>query len=261
MTTNKLPVVIGTISGGRDSTAMILKYLEIGGHIDYIVFSDTLEEFPMMYDYLEKVNAYLSKHYNKSIIYTKPLSTFEDWVYGIVKKGKQKGFVRGLPKKIDPCFWKREAKVYPVDRFLKSVGLIPDKSDYVKLIGYTKAEENRIQKDPRCKYPLIEYNWCEGDVDMYLKSLDLINPLYEYFSRTGCAFCPHMSLRGYYIVWKFHKKTWRYMKKVERKLLAMGNVINKTWHDKYNLIELETQFTSGNRVYDDTPAKACLCAI
>ena len=254
-------MIIGSISGGRDSTAMILKALELGEQIDYIIFNDTLQEFPLMYDYLDKVNKYIQIKYGKSIIYTKPLTTFEGWCYGKVTKGKNKGFIRGIPKKIDPCYWKRESKVYPADRLYKAIGLDPKKSDYIKLIGYTKSEENRIQKDERCRYPLIEWNWCEGDVSEYLESIDMVNPLYDFFSRTGCAFCPYMSLRGYYIVWKHYPKTWRKMKRIERQLRKYENVTNRTWHDKYTIIDLEKQFKTGSRVYDDTPAKDCFCAI
>lgn len=259
-------MVVASISGGRDSTAMLLKCLELGEHIDYIIFNDTLQEFPLMYEYLQKVNKYIMEKYNKSIIFTKPLASFEDWVFSEATKGKIKGHIRGIPKKTDNCFWRRESKVYPAERFYKAIGIdIKDHDSYTRLIGFTKSEEGRVTKDPSMRYPLIEWNWCEGDVDLYLESIDMVNPLYVFFSRTGCGMCPYMSLRGYYIVWKFFKKTWRYMKKIERSLFRMERqgikVNNCTWHDRYTLVELERDFKTGTKTYDDTPAKECLCAI
>jgi len=256
-------ITLAALSGGRDSTAATLKYLENGGNIDYILFSDTLEEFIMMYEYIDKVDKYLGSKYGKQIIRLKPTTTFEHWVFGKMTKGKNNGAVRGLPKKIDPCYWKRESKIKPVELFHKSINVTD--GNYKTIIGYTASEKNRVQKDPNLIYPLIEWNWCEGDVDEYLKSINMVNPLYKYFSRTGCSFCPHMSLRGYYIVWKFFKKTWLYMKKIERKLRNIERlglkVVNKQWHDRYTLLELEKDFISGKKDYDDTPAKDCVCAI
>lgn len=198
-------MVIASISGGRDSTAMLLKCLENGEQIDYIIFNDTLQEIPIMYEYLQKVNKYISEKYNKSIIFTKPLATFEEWVFGkLGARSKKKGAIRGIPKKSEACWWRRESKIYPAERFYKAIG-------------------------------------------------------------TGCGMCPYMSLRGYYIVWKFFPKTWRYMKMIERKLFRLQRkgieVNNCTWYDRYTLIELEHDFKTGKKEYDDTPAKECLCAI
>lgn len=34
-------LTIANLSGGRDSTAMVIRYLELGNKIDYILFCDT----------------------------------------------------------------------------------------------------------------------------------------------------------------------------------------------------------------------------
>ena len=46
---------IVSLSGGKDSTAMLLRMLEEGMHIDIILFCDTGIEFPAMYRHLEKL--------------------------------------------------------------------------------------------------------------------------------------------------------------------------------------------------------------
>jgi 3'-phosphoadenosine 5'-phosphosulfate sulfotransferase (PAPS reductase)/FAD synthetase len=256
-------VIIAALSGGRDSTAMVLKRLERGERIDYIYFSDTLHEFDLMYEYLEKVAEYITKTYGKQVIRLKPRSTFEDWVFGEMTRGEHKGAIRGLPKITDPCFWKRESKTTPADAFVKSLGVPYIK--LTKLVGYTASEKDRVQKDPDLEYPLIDWGWCEGDVSAYLESIDMVNPLYEYFSRTGCDFCPYMSLRSYYIVWKFFKKTWAYMKNIEDPLQGLEKlgykVVNSRWQRNHTLAELEARFESGNDGYSDTPDRDCFCAV
>ena len=54
---------IVSLSGGKDSTAMLLMMLEKNMQIDDIVFCDTGVEFPQMYRHLDK----LQKHINKKI--------------------------------------------------------------------------------------------------------------------------------------------------------------------------------------------------
>ena len=49
----KLHVV--SFSGGKDSTAMLLRMLEEGMRVDVILFCDTGLEFPEMYDHIDKV--------------------------------------------------------------------------------------------------------------------------------------------------------------------------------------------------------------
>ena len=54
---------IVSLSGGKDSTAMLIKMIEMGMVIDDIVFINVMAtptmgaEFPEMYDYLDKLEA------------------------------------------------------------------------------------------------------------------------------------------------------------------------------------------------------------
>ena len=50
---------IVSLSGGKDSTAMLLRLIEEGYPIDLILFCDTGLEFPQMYDHIEKVQKYI----------------------------------------------------------------------------------------------------------------------------------------------------------------------------------------------------------
>ena len=44
-----------SLSGGKDSTAMLLRLIELGEHIDEVIFCDTYKEFPAMYKHIEKL--------------------------------------------------------------------------------------------------------------------------------------------------------------------------------------------------------------
>ena len=58
-------VAMVSFSGGKDSTAMLLKMLELDDPVNYpihrIVFADTDFEFPEMYAYIKQVQEYIDE--------------------------------------------------------------------------------------------------------------------------------------------------------------------------------------------------------
>jgi len=249
---------IALLSGGRDSTAMVELLLRENKQVDYIVFNDTLLEFNMMYTFIKKFNNYLKNKYNKSIIINKPKSTFSEWVFGKVTRGERKGYIRGLPMLKDPCFWKRESKVKVTDDFIKENNI----KNPIYYIGYTYSEQKRSQtKATNQIFPLIEMRKCEADVDIILKEINMINPLYEFFERTGCAICPYQSDRAFYtLMIKFPEK-WALMKWYEGELKALESkgVINSQWDDKHTILEMEQIFLINRKHYSTEPPKSCEC--
>lgn len=246
------------LSGGRDSTAMVIKMLQEKMPIDYILFTDTQSEFPDMYKYLHKVDAYLYRKHNKRITFLHTKKTFSEWAKGEIQKGVRKGMIRGLPMVTVPCFWKRDSKVRPFEYFLKEKGI----SEYTQYIGYTYSEKKRANvKDKKQRFPLIEFKMCEADVDRLLEEIDLINPLYERFHRTGCFFCPYMSNRAFYLVNKFHPHEWAEMVNIENKLLEQDNCINPQWHIRYSLKEIESMILSGEWEFQEQAENSCECQI
>jgi len=249
---------IAMISGGRDSSAMVLHMLENDMPLDYIIFTDTIHEFFFMYDYLDKFNAYLKEKYGKEIIFLYPKGKFTDWVFGKVTRGERKGMIRGLPMITVVCYWKREAKVYPFDRFLKKENI----KEHVQYIGYTYSERKRASvQSTTQRYPLIEAKMCEADVDRVLEKAGLQNPLYEFFSRTGCAMCPYQSEKSLYTLWKNFPEEWAYMVDLEDRLSVLDNVVNATWKIDKTLHEYEADFIINKKQLSDVPDKACECAI
>jgi 3'-phosphoadenosine 5'-phosphosulfate sulfotransferase (PAPS reductase)/FAD synthetase len=80
-----------SFSGGKDSTAMLLKMIELNYKIDRIIFCDTYMEFPDMYVHIEKVNNYI-KQFGYSITYLKSKKSFEYYMFEYTKqRGKNKG--------------------------------------------------------------------------------------------------------------------------------------------------------------------------
>jgi len=263
---------IATISYGKDSTVMCDLLLKNGHPVDYILFTDTLLEFPMMYEYKKKVEQYFLDRYGKEVITTKPESTFEEWCFGVIKdkNADYSGYIRGIPMVwCEPCYWRREAKIKPQEKIIKS---LIGNEEYVTYIGFTLDETSRIMKKDEFKYPLIhDFKMSERNCQEYLINQEMQNPLYNYFSRTGCAVCPAQSEKAWHEVWKHFKSTWIYMEQIEHRLLSLQslgmNVKNCYWFtDHRTCKQMEKKFKQIEKQgslfdFSDEPLKDCFCKI
>jgi len=205
-------------SGGYDSSCMVVLILEKKLPLDYIVFCDTLAEFSEMYEYIDKFQAYIKRRFGKTITIITPNKSFEEWAFTEITRGEREGEVRGLPLTTVPCYWKRESKVYPFERWLKDNNI----EDHKLYIGYTYTEKQRSQVDAANQlYPLIDYKMTENDVRDFLKERSIDNPLYKHFNRTGCYFCPKQRVDDFYNVYKYHSEKWKKIVEYEEKAKKM----------------------------------------
>ena len=79
---------IVSFSGGKDSTAMLLKMIENNMQIDEIIFCDTEKEFPEMYEHIKQVEKYI----NRKITILKSEKSFDYYMFEHIKtRGKNKG--------------------------------------------------------------------------------------------------------------------------------------------------------------------------
>ena len=83
---------IVSLSGGKDSTAMLLKLIENNEPIDEIIYCDVGKEFPQMYDHIAK----LEKYIGQKITVLKSEKNYDYYMFDHIKtKGKnigQKGY-------------------------------------------------------------------------------------------------------------------------------------------------------------------------
>ena len=85
MNTDVLHVV--SLSGGKDSTAMLLLMLERGFPVDAVLNADTGMEFPEMYEHLKRVDEHLFRERGLHITTLKSPKSFE---YLMFDEPKQK---------------------------------------------------------------------------------------------------------------------------------------------------------------------------
>jgi len=197
---------IVSFSGGKDSTAMLLRMLELDMPIDEIIFADTGFEFPELYDYIKRVEKYIGRE----IKFLKPKKDFWEWANGEVTRGNNKGKIRGLPLRAYPCWWTREAKIIPLQEQRQQ-------EDTIFYVGIALDEKERMSKvDNNIKYPLVEWGWLESDCVDYLNKKKILNPLYVNFNRLGCWMCPKQGSGSLYVMWKVYPELWEKMKAMEK---------------------------------------------
>ncbi len=220
---------IASLSGGQDSTAMVVRMLELGMQLDYIIFCDTGAEFDVMYKYLLKLDDYLQRKFGKHITYLKKtnngVNTYED-VVKFKKTDRAAEHRRGKPKGItsiimvDECT--RKLKVDRSNQFIRKTLKLNIKKDVVQYHGYTfnEVKKDRGGSQERMKenyrYPLYEWKWNEPQVSKYLQDKSIFNPLYKHYTRTGCFLCPKQSRSDWFNLWKYYPHHFEYAKELEQ---------------------------------------------
>ena len=199
---------IVSLSGGKDSTAMLLKMIENNMQIDEIVYCEIMAtstlggEYPEMYEYLDKLDKYLLKTIGKKITRLKPSVTFEEQFYTKKKRGKYKNEIYGFPL-VFSAWCNSNLKTHTLDKYCKSQG------EYICYIGIAYDEPERFKRlSENEKAPLYEWKMTESDCLQYIKGKGLYNPLYDKFKRLCCWFCVKQSLDNLRILRRDYPEYW-----------------------------------------------------
>lgn len=172
-----------SLSGGKDSTAMLLMMLERGERVDEVVVCDTGMEFPQMYEHLGKLEKYVGVPFTR----LRSEHSFEWWMYEKERTtGDYAGKVRGYGWARSRARWcTAYLKTKVIDRHFRE--LAKDR-EVVQCVGIA-ADEAWRAKDKR--YPLIEWGVTEAEELAYCRERGFDwGGLYDIFSRVSCWCCP-----------------------------------------------------------------------
>ena len=220
---------IVSFSGGKDSTAMLLRMLEENMQVDEIIYCDTYKEFPQMYNHIEKVRKYIKEKYNKEITTLKAEKDFDYYMFEHEKtRGKNKG-KRGYGWSTMLCRWcTSNLKTNVINKYLKAKN-----EEYTEYIGIACDEPKRI-KD-KC-YPLIDWGMTEKDCLHYCyeRGFDW-DGLYEHFDRVSCWCCPLKNLKELKTLYTHYPELWEELKEMDKKSYNQ-------FRKDYSVKELEEKF-------------------
>lgn len=216
---------------GKDSVAELILAKRQGVPIDRVVFADLQDaDFPEMKEHLYKVQDYIGTE----IEVIKAPFTFEEKFFQPVTKGNWIRPYRGFPPTVGcSCWIKRDMKITPIERWKKRNNL----SEYITHFGFAKGEEERMARQPSGVSLLIENGITENMAREICETEDLLNPLYRYFDRLGCWFCPKKSLKSWRSLWFNFPDLWQKLKYYEQFCI---------WKltPKYTTDEMEKRFIS-----------------
>lgn len=170
-------------SGGKDSTALVLRLAELGEDFECL-FTPTGNELPALQKHIESVVQVI----NRPLI-TPTNRSLDFWIR----------FHKALPNwRMRWCT--RQIKIEPCIAYLKqhpgsvlSVGLRADEETRIGIYG----------DYAHYRYPLQEWNWGLKQVWGYLKTRDIAVP-----TRTDCALCYGQRLNEWYRLWREHPEEY-----------------------------------------------------
>ena len=216
-----------SFSGGKDSTAMILKMLENNENVDDIIFCDTKMEFPAMYEHIEKFEKYIGQKITR-LEFSTPF--IELMLYREIKRGKHKG-QHGYGWARPNARYCTTYKTQAINKYIRNTY---KNTDFIQCVGIALDEPNRIHDNKR--YPLVEYGMTEKDCLEYCYSHGFNwNGLYEIFDRLSCFICPLKSLKEVEAIYNNFPNLWEYMKWLDAQSVNSFRI-------DYTLDELEKRF-------------------
>lgn len=222
---------IVSFSGGKDSTAMLLKMIENNMRIDEVIFCDTGKEFEDMYKHIEKVKSMI----DIPITILKSDKSFEYWMFEHIKtKGKNKGQAGYSWPDFRNRWCTQALKKQIIRKYLNKY------RDY-KIIEYHGIALDEIQrteknKEKNCRYPLIDWKMSEKDCLEYCYSRGLDwNGLYKKLGRVSCWCCPLKSLPELRVIYKEYPEYWS-------KLKEWDKMTYRQFRSDYSIGDLENKF-------------------
>ncbi len=190
------------ISGGKDSAALAIylkdRYPEIYSRIEYF-FTDTGAELEEVYEFLDKMEAYLGKE----IIRLSSGRDFSHWLKlhnDYLPSARQRWCTRTM--KIKPF-----EEFVGEDPVISYVGIRADEFRE----GYVSSKENIT-----AIFPFIEDGLVRDDIFQILEDSVGIPEYYQWRSRSGCYFCFFQRQDEWLGLKRYHPELFEKAKEIEK---------------------------------------------
>jgi len=210
-----------SLSGGKDSTAMLLLMIERGMPIDMVLYADTGMEFPEMYAHIAKLDAYLDEQRGIHITVLRHPKGFEYLMFDEpkTKPSSIENRIRlGVPLvgngwpgiRVRWCTGALKTKL--IDKEVKRIKGVFDAVHY---IGIAADEAWRCKGE---KYPLVEWGITETQALQicYDRGFDF-GGLYEIYNRASCWCCPFQRIGELRKLRRHHPELWQKLRNLDRR--------------------------------------------
>lgn len=220
-----------SLSGGKDSTAMLLRLIDENRIVDDVVFYDTTVEFPEMYEHLDKLDDYLIDKGYPRISRVKSEKNYEYYLLKHIKRNQQGNTNTGYSFPDSHNRWCTTLKNQTISAYIKSKYSCFEVIEYV---GIAFDEPNRIKEK---YYPLVEWEMTESDCLKYCYDKGFnFGGLYDKFDRVSCWCCPLSRLSELKNVKDYYPYLWQ-------KLLEWQENTWRKFRADYSVKDLDVMFS------------------
>lgn len=211
---------LASVSGGKDSVAMVDRLMAENRPLDYILFYDAGMEFNSIYKVIEKIK---EKAIAKKIKFV-TLKPQNDFLYDMLLRPVNAGTEKehfGYDWCGGCCRWQTSFKVAEINKFLDS--LRGEDVELIQYVGIAADEPTRLKYENGKTYPLNEwgmteadalkwcydhgYNWLEGDID-----------LYSILDRVSCWCCGNKNLKELKAIYQYLPEYWLKLKALQSRI-------------------------------------------
>lgn len=219
---------IVSLSGGKDSTALLLKMIEKKYPIDEVVFIDTGMEFQGMYEHLKLLR-------KRTLIPITYLTLDKPFIYYMLDHVKRNG-EKGYKWCGRMCRWGTTKKQQVFAQYIRK----KYNNNIVEYQGIAADEPDRLMKNLNkkweVKYPLAKWGIIEQEAlnYCYQQGYDW-NGLYNDFDRVSCWCCWNKNLRELKSMYYYYPEIWKDLKRLEYE-------IGIPFKDNMSLDQLEERF-------------------
>ena len=241
----KETLYVASLSGGKESTAMVLRLIEEKYPLDLVLFCDTGLEFPQMYEHIAK----LEKELSVPLVRLKADHSFEYYLLEYRSKRRlskspladEKGF-SWPDSRYRWCTSVLKLRV--IDKYLRG---LKEKYEVIQYIGIAADEKERIREH---RYPLVEWGMTEKDCLEYCYAREYDwGGLYSIFDRVSCWCCPLQPLGELRKLRKQFPDLWD-------KLLEWQSKTRRKFKEYYSVQELDIRFEfEEERVQEGEPIR------
>lgn len=217
-----------SLSGRKDSSALLILMIERGMPIDLVLSADTGMEFPEMYEHLAKMDEYLYRERGLHITTLRHPKGFEWLMFDDPKKKASSIANRerlGIPLYGNgwPGMMVRwctgQLKTHLIN---KEVNRLKGEFNALHYVGIAADECKRCKGE---QYPLVEWGITEAQALQlcYDRGFDF-GGLYEIYHRASCWCCPLQRIDELRKLRHHHPELWAHLRDMDNRAIAQFGV-------------------------------------